>query len=67
MKPGEVTHIPVANLEPNPHNPRRLFDEEPMRILQESIEQVGVLVPITVYPMHACMRCTKRCGVTQEP
>jgi len=50
MKPGEVTHIPVANLEPNPHNPRRLFDEEPMRILQESIEQVGVLVPITVYP-----------------
>jgi ParB family chromosome partitioning protein len=50
MKPGEVTYIPVMNLEPNPHNPRRLFDEEPMRILQESIQQVGVLVPITVYP-----------------
>ena len=50
MKPGEVTQIPVANLEPNPHNPRRLFDEEPMRILEESIRQVGVLVPITVYP-----------------
>jgi len=50
MKPGEVAHIPVANLERNPHNPRRLFDEEPIRILQESIRQVGVLVPITVYP-----------------
>jgi len=50
MKPGEVTHIPVANLEPNPHNPRRLFDEEPMRILLESIKAVNVLVPITVYP-----------------
>jgi len=53
MRPGEVTHIPIANLEQNPHNPRRLFDEEPMRILQESIEQVGVLVPITVYPKEA--------------
>jgi ParB family chromosome partitioning protein len=50
MKPGEVTYIPVKNIERNPHNPRRLFDEEPMRILQESIKQVGVLVPITVYP-----------------
>lgn len=50
MKPGELTNIPVTNLEPNPHNPRRLFDEEPMKILLESIKQVGVLVPITVYP-----------------
>jgi len=50
MKPGEVTYIPITNIERNPHNPRRLFDEEPMRILQESISQVGVLVPITVYP-----------------
>ena len=50
MKPGEVTRIPIKNLERNPHNPRRLFDEEPMQILQESIAQVGVLVPITVYP-----------------
>jgi len=49
MKPGQVTNIPVTNLEKNPHNPRRLFDEEPMRILRESIERVGVLVPITVY------------------
>jgi ParB family chromosome partitioning protein len=50
MKPGEVKEIPVSNLEPNPHNPRRLFDDVPMRILQESIQQVGVLVPVTVYP-----------------
>jgi len=50
MKPGEVTQIPVAHVERNPHNPRRLFDEKPMRILQESIALVGILVPVTVYP-----------------
>lgn len=50
MKPSKVTYIPINNLERNPHNPRRLFDEEPMKILQESIAQVGVLVPIAVYP-----------------
>jgi len=50
MKPGEVTRIPITNLEPNPHNPRLLFDDEPLIILLESIREVGVLVPITVYP-----------------
>ncbi len=50
MKPAPVEHIPTANIEPNPHNPRRLFDEEPMKILQESIGKLGVLVPINVYP-----------------
>ncbi len=49
MKPSKVTKIPVSNIEPNPHNPRRIFDEEPMEILLESIRKVGILVPITVY------------------
>jgi len=49
-KPAVVTQITVENLEPNPHNPRRLFDKAPMEILRESIRKLGVLVPITVYP-----------------
>jgi ParB family transcriptional regulator, chromosome partitioning protein len=47
---ARVTKLSVSKIEPNPHNPRRLFDDEPMRILRESIEKLGVLVPITVYP-----------------
>jgi len=46
---AHVRDIPVSEIEPNPHNPRRLFDEEPMRVLMESVEKLGVLVPLTVY------------------
>jgi ParB/RepB/Spo0J family partition protein len=48
-KAARIREIPLTDIEPNPHNPRRLFDEEPMRILRESIERLGVLVPVTVY------------------
>jgi ParB/RepB/Spo0J family partition protein len=49
-KPAVVTLISADNISPNPHNPRRLFDPEPLEILKESIAKLGVLVPITVYP-----------------
>lgn len=44
-----VMQIRTDDIGANPHNPRRLFDEEPMKILEESIEKLGILVPITVY------------------
>jgi ParB/RepB/Spo0J family partition protein len=47
--PIAVKEIPTARLFPNPHNPRWLFDREPMAVLRESIERVGILVPLTVY------------------
>lgn len=50
IKAAKVTYIPVDHIEPNPHNPRRLFDEEPMKILKESIRELGILVPLDVYP-----------------
>jgi ParB family chromosome partitioning protein len=49
VKPIGVKQVRVGDLEPNPHNPRMLFDEEPMKTLQESIAKVGILVPLTVY------------------
>ncbi len=51
LTPGSVgvKQIPTKNLEPNPHNPRRLFDPQPLETLQESILKVGILVPLTVY------------------
>ena len=46
---ARVREIPVEQIGPNPHNPRRLFDEEPMQILKESVQKLGILVPVTLY------------------
>jgi ParB family transcriptional regulator, chromosome partitioning protein len=44
-----VLDLPVDQIGANPYNPRRLFDEEPMTILRESVQKLGILVPLTVY------------------
>lgn len=51
LAPGSVgvKAIPTDELEPNPHNPRRLFDPAPLDTLKNSIAKVGILVPLTVY------------------
>ncbi len=36
-------------IEPNPDNPRRLFDEEDLEYLKQSIKLRGILVPLIVY------------------
>lgn len=41
--------VETKSLRPNPHNPRVLFDADPMQTLKESIQRVGILVPLTVY------------------
>lgn len=46
---ARVRQIPIRDIAPNPHNPRRLFDDEPMGILRDSIAKLGVLVPVAVY------------------
>ena len=54
MEAARVLNIQVEEIGPNPHNPRRLFDEEPMQILRESVAKLGILVPVTLYeaPPH---------------
>jgi ParB family transcriptional regulator, chromosome partitioning protein len=44
-----VKSLSTEKLRANPHNPRTLFDREDMHVLRESIERVGILVPLTVY------------------
>ena len=44
-----VKTLKTQELHPNPHNPRLLFDKKPLDILRESIQKVGILVPLTVY------------------
>lgn len=51
LAPGSVgvKTIPTRELQPNPHNPRMLFDRAPLETLKRSIAKVGILVPLTVY------------------
>ena len=44
-----VKSLPTEKLKANPHNPRMLFDRADLHVLRESIERVGILVPLTVY------------------
>lgn len=44
-----VRQVKVSDLEPNPHNPRVLFDKEPLDALAASVDRLGILVPLTVY------------------
>jgi ParB family transcriptional regulator, chromosome partitioning protein len=48
-----VLTVPTGELKANPHNPRRLFEKSDMDILRESIDRVGILVPLTVYKEKA--------------
>ncbi|MEO6653004.1 MAG: ParB/RepB/Spo0J family partition protein [Ilumatobacteraceae bacterium] len=43
--------IAVADIVPNPHQPRAQFDEESLAELTASIQQIGVLQPILVRPI----------------
>ena len=40
----------IDRIDPNPHQPRKAFDEESLQELTASIEAVGVLQPIVVRP-----------------
>jgi ParB family chromosome partitioning protein len=54
-EPGSSTtvlaEIPVADISPNPHQPRVHFDEESLAELAASITQLGVLQPLLVRPV----------------
>jgi len=44
----KVIEIPLADIRPNPYQPRKTFDEDAIRELAESIRQHGVIQPIIV-------------------
>jgi ParB family chromosome partitioning protein len=43
--------VPVERLRPNPRQPRRTFDEEPLASLTASVAALGVLQPLLVRPL----------------
>lgn len=48
-----LVEIPLADITPNPHQPRMLFDEESLAELTASVQQIGVLQPILVRPAES--------------
>ncbi len=44
-----ISLIDPEKLRPNPENPRLIFRQDELRILQDSIKHQGILVPLTVY------------------
>jgi ParB family transcriptional regulator, chromosome partitioning protein len=72
-----LLEVPVASIEPNPHQPRRHFDEEALAALTASIRELGVLQPILVrqladdrYELIAGerrWRSARRAGLTTIP
>ena len=46
----DITTIELKNIYPNQDQPRRVFDEEKIKILSESIKNYGVLQPIVLIP-----------------
>lgn len=49
-KASNFRHVPVQDIEPDPDQPRRHFDEDALHELAESIKQHGVLLPLVVAP-----------------
>ena len=48
METGRVVFLPARSIQPNPAQPRKIFREEALRELAESIRQHGILQPISV-------------------
>jgi ParB family chromosome partitioning protein len=73
---GGLEEIPVAQIRPNPYQPREHFDEEELGSLAESIKEVGILQPVLVretsdgYELIAGerrWRAARRVGLQQIP
>lgn len=48
METGRVVHLPVHVIRPNPGQPRKVFDPAGLQELAASIQQYGILQPLTV-------------------
>ncbi|MCK4828747.1 ParB/RepB/Spo0J family partition protein, partial [bacterium] len=74
---GELLHIPVGKISPNPENPRLIFNQERLDALAESISEVGILVPLIVFQEddgsyilldgERTWQCAKRLNIKEVP
>ena len=76
METGRVAFLPVRSIRPNPAQPRRVFREEALDELADSIRQHGILQPLSVrrvgnnYELisgERRLRAAELAGVTDVP
>ena len=76
METGRVVFLPARSIRPNPAQPRRVFREESLQELADSIRQHGILQPLavrrvgTAYELIAGerrLRAGQLAGVTEIP
>lgn len=47
---AHFAELPVGSIQPNPRQPRQIFDEEALAELVHSIKEIGLLQPVVVRP-----------------
>ena len=72
-----ISSIPISEIEANPFQPRKEFDEEALQELAQSIKQQGVIAPVTVRQMpdgkyqliagERRLRASKMAGLAELP
>ena len=76
METGRVVFLPARSIQPNPAQPRKVFDPDALDELSESIRQHGILQPLSVrrrgntYELIAGerrLRAAQLAGVTDIP
>ncbi|MSQ48346.1 MAG: ParB/RepB/Spo0J family partition protein [Deltaproteobacteria bacterium] len=76
LAPTLERRIPIADIRPNPHQPRRFFDDERITELAESIRQQGILQPLLVRKLdqgygliigERRLRAAQRAGLDRVP
>jgi ParB family chromosome partitioning protein len=48
---GDLRHIPLDLIAPNPRQPRRTFDQETLQALADSVRERGIVQPVLVRPV----------------
>ena len=76
METGRVVFLSARSIRPNPAQPRKIFREEALAVLAESIRQHGILQPLSVrrvgssYELIAGerrLRAAQQAGLTEIP
>jgi len=76
METGRVVFLPARAIQPNPAQPRKIFREQALAELADSIRQHGILQPLSVRRVGACyeliagerrLRAAQLAGLTEIP
>ena len=59
---GGAAKIPLANIGVNPHQPRKIFNDNELRELADSIKQVGILQPVLLRHLQPDERAVRQPG-----